>query len=230
MSVEAWIARLLFSALLGGLVGMERQMHGRPAGLRTHMLVSIAACVVTISGIMLVRGCSESIDPRWMDVTRVIAGVVTGIGFLGAGAIMKTSNLVRGLTTAACIWLVAVLGIVAALGMYAVGAVAVVLTVVVLTLLDFAERWIPALVHRDILITLEGTDPAVVLDRCEAIADKERISITEIETEVSICDSESKLLLHLRMRGRRSTVSFVEKIVQIEGIKEVTWQRMMEEL
>lgn len=230
MSVEAWITRLLFSALLGGLVGMERQMHGRPAGLRTHMLVAIAACVVTISGIMLVRGCSDSIDPRWMDVTRVIAGVVTGIGFLGAGAIMKTSNLVRGLTTAACIWLVAVLGIVAALGMYAVGAVAVVLTVLILTLLAFAERWIPALVHRDILITLEGTDPAVVLDQCEAIAEKERISITEIEAEVSICDSESKLLLHLRMRGRRSTVSFVERIVQLEGIKEVTWQRMMEEL
>jgi putative Mg2+ transporter-C (MgtC) family protein len=230
MSVEAWITRLLYSALLGGLVGMERQAHGRPAGLRTHMLVSMAACVVTISGIMIASGFSERIDQRWVDVTRVIAGVVTGVGFLGAGAIMKTSNLVRGLTTAACIWLVAVLGIVAGLGMYAVGGAATIIAVFVLTVLAFAERRIPALVHRDILITLEGTKPDFVLNECRTIAAEERIAITDTEAEVSVCDSESKLLLHLRMRGRRSTVSFVERITQLEGIKEVTWQRMMEEL
>jgi putative Mg2+ transporter-C (MgtC) family protein len=230
MSVEAWITRLLYSALLGGLVGMERQAHGRPAGLRTHMLVSMAACVVTISGIMIASGFSERIDQRWVDVTRVIAGVVTGVGFLGAGAIMKTSNLVRGLTTAACIWLVAVLGIVAGLGMYAVGGAATIIAVFVLTVLAFAERRIPALVHRDILITLEGTKPDSVLNECRTIAAEERIAITDTEAEVSVCDSESKLLLHLRMRGRRSTVSFVERITQLEGIKEVTWQRMMEEL
>jgi putative Mg2+ transporter-C (MgtC) family protein len=111
-------ARLLLAALLGGLLGYERQRSGKFAGLRTHMLVALGAATFVVATV----GVGGSRD----DVARVVQGAAAGIGFIGAGSIIKTSegHRIRGLTTAASIWMTAGLGVAAGMGSYATAIVA----------------------------------------------------------------------------------------------------------
>lgn len=105
--------RILLSALLSGVVGFERARRNKPAGLRTHMLVGMGACAFTLSSIY---GFEQSGRDRVTDPSRVAAQIVVGVGFLGAGAI-AAGRRVHGLTTAASIWVVAAVGVLAAAGM-----------------------------------------------------------------------------------------------------------------
>ena len=107
------IVRVLLAFILGGIVGFERERVQRPAGLRTHMLVSAGSACFTVASIY---GFGELGTVR--DPARLAAQIVTGIGFLGAGAIFRTGSTVRGLTTASSIWITASIGIVAGLGMF----------------------------------------------------------------------------------------------------------------
>ena len=107
--------RVLLAFLLGGVIGYERESIQRPAGLRTHMLVAAGASAFTIASIYAFVGQGTVRDPA-----RVAAQIVTGIGFLGAGTIWRTPSTVRGLTTAASIWLVAAAGMLVGSGMYAI--------------------------------------------------------------------------------------------------------------
>ncbi|MFZ3209642.1 MAG: MgtC/SapB family protein, partial [Geobacteraceae bacterium] len=98
--------QLLLASLLGGLIGLEREVHGRPAGFRTHLLVSLGSCLFVAVSIHFYRlyGNFSGTGPIGVDPGRVAAQVVAGIGFLGAGAIIKDKASVRGLTTAASLW------------------------------------------------------------------------------------------------------------------------------
>lgn len=106
-------AKMLLAAGLGGIIGYERETESKPAGLRTMILVSMGSCLFTIASIRIAAGGQGSFDPG-----RVASGIVTGIGFLGAGAILRSSGHVLGLTTAASIWLVAAIGMAVGMGMY----------------------------------------------------------------------------------------------------------------
>jgi putative Mg2+ transporter-C (MgtC) family protein len=107
------VARVSLAFLLGGIVGFERQRVRRPAGLRTHMLVAAGSACFTVAS---VYGFDNLGVPR--DPARLAAQIVTGIGFLGAGAIFRTNDAVRGLTTASSIWITAAIGIASGLGMF----------------------------------------------------------------------------------------------------------------
>lgn len=107
------IARVFLAFVLGGVVGFERQRMQRPAGLRTHMLVSAGSACFTVAS---VYGFDDMGTVR--DPARLAAQIITGIGFLGAGTIFRTGSTVRGLTTASSIWVTAAIGIVAGLGMF----------------------------------------------------------------------------------------------------------------
>ena len=128
--------RLAVAVAAGGTVGIERELHGRWAGLRTHMLVSMGAAIFTIGGLGIAGGGSA-------DVSRVIQGVAAGIGFLGAGTILKLSNQVevKGLTTAASIWLAAALGTSVGLKMYELAIAGAVVSLVVLAALRPLDKW-----------------------------------------------------------------------------------------
>ena len=113
--IGSFLFRILVAALLGGLLGLERDIHGRGAGLRTHLLVSVGSAVFMILSIR-VESFGVGLDPNFMRVTdpgRIAAQIVTGIGFLGAGVIIKVGLSVRGLTTAACLWVAAAIGMAA---------------------------------------------------------------------------------------------------------------------
>ena len=101
------VLRLLAAVVLGGLVGLEREAAGRAAGLRTHVLVSLGSALIMLTNIHLFEVYSGLAD---IDVTRMAAQVVSGIGFLGAGTIIRSGPTVRGLTTAASLWVVAAVG------------------------------------------------------------------------------------------------------------------------
>jgi putative Mg2+ transporter-C (MgtC) family protein len=139
------VSHLLVATLAGGLIGLERSYHGRPAGFRTHTLVCVASAVL-----MLVTIYSD----RWfpigalgrvaIDPTRMAQGIMTGIGFLGAGVILREGFSVRGLTTAASIWVTAAIGILAGIGFYFPVAVSTALVLGVLTVFRWIEAWMPS--------------------------------------------------------------------------------------
>jgi len=118
------VLRLVLSVLFGGLIGLEREVVHKPAGVRTHMLVSLGSA-------LFVLVAAESIPS---DVVRIMAGIATGIGFLGAGTIFKAKSDVHGLTTAASIWAVAAVGLAVGLGYYLITLVSVILVIIVLQL------------------------------------------------------------------------------------------------
>ena len=121
--------RLALAAMLGGLLGFERERSGKAAGLRTHMLVSLGAALFVL--VPQQAGISEA------GLTRVIQGVVTGVGFLGAGTILKSPNeeTIKGLTTAAGLWLTAAIGVAAGLGREATAVLSTLLALIILYLL-----------------------------------------------------------------------------------------------
>ena len=127
--------RLLVAAALGGVVGFEREREGKAAGIRTHMLVALGAALLTIA-------CLEA-GFRSADMSRVVQGLVTGIGFLGGGAILKAKDehQIRGLTTAASIWATTGLGVAVALGMLGPALLGVALAWVILRLMHCLEDW-----------------------------------------------------------------------------------------
>ena len=125
--IERVIIRLLAAALLGAMVGIERERAGKSAGVRTHMLVSMGAA-------LFVLACSES-GMSLSDLSRVIQGLTAGIGFIGGGAILKLTEEreVEGLTTAAGIWLTAAIGVAAGLGRWGSATLSVVLALIILS-------------------------------------------------------------------------------------------------
>jgi putative Mg2+ transporter-C (MgtC) family protein len=133
------LIRPLAALLAGALVGLERSYRGRAAGLRTYALVSLGSAVLIVLAEQVTRG------PAGVgDSTRVIQGIVTGIGFLGAGVIVKEGFSVRGLTTAASIWVISAVGVVIGAGFYVLGAIATLLTLALLSVLRAVEDRMPA--------------------------------------------------------------------------------------
>jgi putative Mg2+ transporter-C (MgtC) family protein len=128
------VLRLLISAALGAVVGVQREQTRKPAGLRTHMLVALGATLLVLAPLEM--------DMPMADIGRVIQGVATGIGFIGGGAILKLSaeREVRGLTSAAGIWITAAAGVAVGLGRLGMAALSILLTWIILAVIGRAER------------------------------------------------------------------------------------------
>ena len=130
------IVRLLLTLVLSGLIGLERQVHRRDAGLRTHILVALGSCLIMLTSLYVfdIYKAQVSLDPA-----RIAAGVVTGIGFLGAGTIIRESDGVRGLTTAASLWVAAGIGLAVGVGFNKIAIYTTVLVLIVLHFLRYVE-------------------------------------------------------------------------------------------
>jgi putative Mg2+ transporter-C (MgtC) family protein len=138
------VFRLLAAVLVGGLIGLERSYHGRPAGFRTHTLVCTASSLLMLVTVYEALWFTPQISVRVaLDPTRMAQGIMTGIGFLGAGVIVKEGITVRGLTTAASIWITSAIGILMGIGFYFPAGIATVLTLGVLSLFRWIESQMP---------------------------------------------------------------------------------------
>lgn len=137
ISIESTIFKLFLSLIIGGLVGLNRERHKQPAGFRTHILICMGSTLLMILSIYIPQ---TYFDFKNGDPGRIAAQVVTGIGFLGAGAIIRLGTNVRGLTTAASIWLISAVGLAIGAGLYLTALVVMVLALFTLIILERLER------------------------------------------------------------------------------------------
>lgn len=134
------IARPLLAVVGAGILGWEREIHNKPAGLRTQMMVALGASIFTLATLEFYRSVRLAGEAARVDPLRVIEGVIGGIGFLGAGCIIQARGAVEGITTAATIWVVGALGVCCGLGLYLFAGLTVVLALVILGGLGFFEK------------------------------------------------------------------------------------------
>jgi putative Mg2+ transporter-C (MgtC) family protein len=195
--------RMVIAAVLGAAIGLEREIHQHPAGMRTHLLVSLGAAAFTIVGAV---GFTASAGGSPVDPSRVAAQVVTGIGFLGAGAILKYGTSVRGLTTAASLWATAAVGMAAGAGQWLLGIVATAIVLISLWPLHALTDRLRPPGTRTIRVRLEAR-------RLEALGDISRV-VAEQGVEMAGVNSqrlgkgryEVELELRLRLGVREPEV------------------------
>jgi len=174
------ILRLLLGAVIGGIVGYERQVNGRPAGFRTHILVCVACVLLmNVSGYYHSLGVSEPAYLR-ADPGRIAAGAITGVGFIGAGVVLRTGFSIQGLTTAATIWMVSAIGLAVGEGLYLAGIVTTAITMFSLVLLRRMERKMPKLYSR--VLTIVAGD-IVNEDDIIAVLTKHDVHISNVDYE-----------------------------------------------
>ena len=145
-NLGAWIpletaARLLMAIAGGAVLGWERERHDKPAGLRTHMLVSLGAAAFMIGAMELSADLGDANGALHFDPTRALAAIIGGVGFLGAGSIIQSRGAVHGITTAASIWVAAAVGTSCGMGLYRLAITSGVLALLVLWIVGIAEFW-----------------------------------------------------------------------------------------
>lgn len=154
------VLRLLLGAVVGGIIGFEREIHGRAAGFRTQLIVCVAAVLIMIISENYYHHI-DSMDPSLrIDPARIAAGALIGIGFLGAGVIIKSGYAVRGLTTAASIWIVSAIGLAIGGGLYFEGITTAFITIIALIILRAMEKTIKPLRYKNITIATSAAENA----------------------------------------------------------------------
>ena len=151
--VYEMIIRLLLGALIGGIIGFERELHGRAAGFRTQLLVCVAAVLIMVISENYYFHLHNLDSTLRIDPARLSAGALMGIGFLGAGVIIKSGYRVRGLTTAASIWIVSAIGLAIGGGLYLEGILTFTITIIVLVVLRIVERKIEIVRFKTIIVS-----------------------------------------------------------------------------
>ncbi len=219
------IIRMLLASLLGGLIGLERDLHGRAAGLRTHLLVSLGAAVFTILSELVSRNSAGT--GIMADPGRIAAQIVTGIGFLGAGVIIKEGVNVRGLTTAACLWVAAAIGMAAGSGNYVIGIFTTVMALIGLIFFKFLERLYPKDSYRILSISTPiEADVSQIIE----IVKKHHLKILNCNVEKNYEKGTLLTRLSIRLFQRGITDKLAHKIIDsLEGssltLNEVKWEQ-----
>lgn len=172
--------RLLVAGLLGGIIGAEREIRGHPAGFRTFMLVTIGAALAMIVSISFAETTwlPDPANQIRVDPARIAYGVMSGVGFLGAGTIIHSRSRVRGLTTAAGIWATAAVGMVVGFGMYVVGIAAAVMLLIALTALNLVGDSLPSRHTRSVRLAIAASPDC--LDKVREILDRPGVSLTRL--------------------------------------------------
>ena len=212
--------RLVLAAVLSGAIGFEREFHGRAAGFRTHILLCIGSTLVMLTS-MHIFDIYSSRAPA--DPARIAAGVITGIGFLGAGTIMHSKSAVRGLTTAASLWVVAGIGLAVGSGMYYGAIVTTLLTVITLMLFSKLEY---VMIRKDwyktiIIETKEGVDQLKAIR--EIITDR-KSEITDFEVDKARDGVNMVLKIGLKLYQIRTADQIIDDLSHLDGVKHVKWE------
>jgi putative Mg2+ transporter-C (MgtC) family protein len=207
------LLRLAVAAGLGAAVGLERELRERQAGLRTHLLVCVGAALFTLVSAYAFTGVR-------VDPTRIAAQVVTGIGFLGAGAIIRQGLSIRGLTTAATLWLVAAIGMAAGAGYYAAALITTAGALVTLGPLRIiawhgTRRFRPA-VERLLVEVPAGGSPAPVIEVIERYG---RVISLDVAQE----GDRREIAIDVEVLGRMKPPQVVAAVAEIDGVQQVRW-------
>ena len=208
------LGRLVLAAVLGGLIGLEREWSGKPAGFRTNLLICVGAALLTDLS-LLVAGRAGPDVPA--DPARIAAQIVSGIGFLGAGTIIQLRGSVLGLTTAATLWVVAAIGMAVGARAYteAIGTTA--LVIVALLLLGGVEPWVGAHEEHDIMVRAQG-GPEGWVEKVESLLDRRlRWELVAMERGAG-----GDTTATYRVSGRaRHWARLVPELLEVEGVQSV---------
>jgi putative Mg2+ transporter-C (MgtC) family protein len=203
--------RLLLSLIIGLIIGLEREMHHKAAGLRTSVLICLGATIFTLVSLTF-RGATGVVDP-----SRVAAGIVTGIGFLGAGTIIQTRGSVHGLTTAASIWVMAALGLAVGIGYWYLALIGAVLSVIVLNPFMMIERAVKGQ-KTSCTYTIRATDTGPALAK---IMEALRNSPGEVkQLRILNRDAYHEIIFHHTDEDDRQC-KFADELAKTKGVVEV---------
>jgi putative Mg2+ transporter-C (MgtC) family protein len=221
LSHAALIGRIVGGAALGGVIGYERDRHGRPAGLRTHVIVAMASAtfmVVSSQFVYLQHYGKE--DLVAVDTSRIAASVVSGIGFLAGGAILRSGPTIQGLTTGAGLWLVTAVGLCSGSGMYVEAAVATALGVIALTLLRRFEDKDDQTIRRRITVVMgdAGATSADLVAAINAVGG----SVADLDYDKRFDDKKKVALsLEVRLPARVGLPRLIDVLESQPGVRRI---------
>jgi len=215
-----WIVlqRLLIVTALAGAIGYERERHGRAAGFRTHILVGLGSCLVMLTGLHLHEAMSGQAE---FDPTRMAAQVVSGIGFLGAGTILRFRASVRGLTTAASLWAMAGVGLAVGAG-FVWGAV-MATAIILVTLFGFSrmERAMRKDVYQVLLVETEGTGDDLVEIR--RVLSEYDVEIRDLDAKKVEPSGHTVLEFNVKLLNDQDPGELTENLLRLQHTKRAHW-------
>ena len=219
---------LLAALVVGGLIGFEREIHGRPAGLRTHMLVCLASAVLVQASRVIPSGLPSQGDAFRvvLDPNRLAAGIVTGIGFLGAATVIRAGDIVRGITTGATVWSVAGLGIVVGQGEYALALVASVIILMVLAVVDRFTRGIAPVIYRRLVVRGERSELTALASTVGELLAARGIRLQDLSGNRGGPELPFELVFHIRCRNVKQAPEMLELIAAQKGVTSVEWSEI----
>lgn len=227
LEVDYWeiAERLAVAAVLGGLIGWEREQRNKQAGFKTHLLVSVGSALIMLTSIYGFGDLVNHPNARF-DPARLAAQVVSGIGFLGAGAILRHSNMIiSGLTTAATLWVVAAIGLSVGAGFYFAAVITtVVVLIIVVVLRGIETKFIATQKLRNIKIIIN--DKTGVLFKVNQIIENSKLEVRRMNL-INMTEWEKQPViavnLRVRFRSKKSFLNIVEQLQKLEGVKEVQY-------
>lgn len=205
------LLRIGLSMLLGGVIGFERERDNQPAGLRTHIILVLGSCLAMILSIEIAHRANT-------DPARLAAQVISGIGFLGAGAILRYGFNVKGLTTATTLWTMAIVGLVLGAGHIWVAVITTALMLIVLSLLNVIEkRFVRINIVRNMVINLHDGKGVIreVRKTVQRLADK----VLAFSVQKSVKNNQIRLDVTARFNRGEKLENLVEEISEIEGVR-----------
>jgi putative Mg2+ transporter-C (MgtC) family protein len=218
--------RLALTFLAGALIGVDRGEHRRPVGMRTTLLLSLAACVAMLQANEMMNSTGKSSDSFVvLDLMRLPLGILSGVGFIGAGAIVKKGDLVLGVTTAATMWFATVMGLCFGGGQKGLGIAAFALAMLVLTVMKWLEKQLPRQQNATVSVTFAAERVRESELREALVAEGRKIVSWANRYENGA--KTQRVECKLRWRSRRSpdgTPAFVEQWAHRDGIAELEWR------
>lgn len=202
------LVRILLACLIGGIIGYEREKKSHPAGLRTHLIVCLTSCLI----ILLSSFWHYHVD--FLDTSRLAQGAITGIGFLGAGTILRDGDKVRGLTTAASVWMVACLGLLVGGGLYYIAIVTTFVVIFVLIVLGRLERKFITYIHK-LQISLEVDNSKEIIKKLFEVGKYYNVKIETLEVN----NKKNILNFQVIINKYEDKNQFLQELALIEDIK-----------
>lgn len=217
---------ILLACLLGGMIGLEREVHGRPAGLRTHILVCVASTILILAGNNLSADEAQNVLGRAnlvFDPNRLGAGILTGIGFIGAAAVIRTGDIVRGITTGACVWCVAGIGVVLGQREYGLAIASATLFLVVLVLMDRIVAFAPV-IYRRLTLHGEGTSMTALSAELQRVLREEKVKVQDVSGTHVAGPGPFELDIHVRLRQHCQAAEILDRVLSLEGVVAAQWR------
>jgi putative Mg2+ transporter-C (MgtC) family protein len=213
------IFRLVLASILGGLIGLEREVHGREAGVRTYLLVSLGSALIMVVSEYLFFKYEGRIPGEFfrVDPGRIAAQAITGMGFLGAGVILRYKDTIRGLTTAACMWVVCAVGLAIGSGYYLFGSTVSGITILSLIGLKVFERKLSKDWYQEMVIV--SADEEGQANQIQEIFDKYKFRVVSFGLKRDLEKKEMTITYRLRLRAVQPDRNMLNEVFEMKGIK-----------